>query len=445
MLLKKLSYVLPVALIMATGLFATAAPVTWSKDVMPIVQERCLNCHRPGQVAPFSLETFDQARPWAKAIREQVAAGKMPPYPGKPGEMGFHGDSNMTSEEIKTFTDWVDQGAKPGNPADLPPVKVFKSFEGGWVNRVPDIVLQPEHPFTVGADVSDLYYCFKIPFGVDQEMWLKGVEFQAGNSEVAHHFILFEDTSGAFDRVDAETPEPGCECADMGKLGGASIVAMWAPGNVAPLTPIGVGHKLTKGKDLILQAHYYNATGLEQVDHSSVALHLASPEEAIDKRIRAMMVVQPNLNIKAGDPNSEHTAMFTAFKDLTMYSVGGHMHLRGKSISQTAKLPDSDRELLMLDIPEYDFDWQFTYPFEQPWKFPKGSKFIMRSIHDNSADNIHNPDPTKDVKWGLYSADEMAFTGGSYTFDDEKLGITPLALSDADRARLAIRKKASTD
>jgi hypothetical protein len=96
----------------------------------------------------------------------------------------------MTSEEIKTFTDWVDQGAKPGNPADLPPVKVFKSFEGGWVNRVPDIVLQPEHPFTVGADVSDLYYCFKIPFGVDQEMWLKGVEFQAGNSEVAHHFIL---------------------------------------------------------------------------------------------------------------------------------------------------------------------------------------------------------------------------------------------------------------
>lgn len=442
---KKLSYLLPAVLIAATSLSANAAPVTWSKDVMPIVQERCLNCHRPGQVAPFSLMTFEQARPWAKAIREQVSAGKMPPYPGKPGEMAFHGDSNLSQEEIKTFTDWVDQGAKQGNLADLPPEKVFETFEGGWVNKVPDIVLQPKEPFTVGADVSDLYYCFEIPFGVDQEMWLKGVEFQAGNSEVVHHFILFEDTSGAFAKLDAATPEPGCECADMDKLGGAHIIQMWAPGNVAPLSPKGVGQKLTKGKNLILQTHYYNSTGIEQTDHSSVALHLAQPDETIDKQIRAMFVVQPNLDIKAGDPNSEHTATFTAFKDLTMYSVGGHMHLRGKSISQTAKLPDSDRELLMLDIPEYDFNWQFTYPFSEPWKFPKGSKFIMRSVHDNSADNVVNPDPTVDVKWGLYSGDEMAFTGGSYTWDDEKLGITPGSLSDADRARLTSNAKASTD
>ncbi|MFP6584621.1 MAG: hypothetical protein VCD00_18960 [Candidatus Hydrogenedentota bacterium] len=443
MSLNEFSRLLPAALIVATSITATAAPITWTKDVMPIVQERCLNCHRPGQVAPFSLESFEQARPWAKSIREQVAAGKMPPYPGKPGEMGFHGDANMTEKEITTFIAWVDQGAKQGNPADLPPKKVFKTFEGGWVNRVPDIVLQPEEPFLVGADVSDLYYCFKIPFNADQDLWLKSAEFQAGNSEVVHHFILFEDTSGVFDKLDAETPEPGCECANMDKLAGAKIVQMWAPGNVAPLSPEGVGLKLSKGKDLILQTHYYNSTGLEQVDHSRIALHLAQPEETIEKQIRAMMVVQPNLNIKAGDPNSEHTATFTAFKDLTMYSVGGHMHLRGKSISQTAKLPDSDRELLMLDIPDYDFDWQFTYPFEKPWKFPKGSKFIMRSVHDNSEGNPNNPDPTADVKWGLYSGDEMAFTGGSYTFDDEQLGITPTALSDADRARLT--KNSSTD
>lgn len=442
---KRLTQLLPATLIMATSITATAAPVTWTKDVMPVVQERCLNCHRPGQVAPFSLETFEQARPWAKSIREQVAAGKMPPYPGKPGEMGFHGDANLTEKEILTFIDWVDQGAKQGNPADLPPKKVFETHEGGWVNRVPDIVLQPKEPFTVGADVSDLYYCFKIPFNVDKELWLKSAEFQAGNSEVAHHFILFEDTSGVFDKLDAETPEDGCECADMDRLTGARIVQMWAPGNVAPLSPKGVGLKLTKGKDLILQAHYYNSTGTEQIDHSRIALHLAQPEETVDKQIRPMMVVQPMLDIKAGDPNSEHTATFTAFKDLTMYSVGGHMHLRGKSISQSAKLPDSTTEMLMLDIPEYDFDWQFTYPFEEPWKFPKGSKFIMRSVHDNSEGNPNNPDPTKDVKWGLYSGDEMAFTGGSYTYDDEKLGITPLALSDADRARLTNKKGNGTD
>jgi hypothetical protein len=441
----KFTKLLPAAIVMATAVTANAAPVTWSKDVMPVVQERCLNCHRPGQVAPFSLTNFAQARPWAKAIRDQVSAGKMPPYPGKPGEMAFHGDSNLTPNEIKVFTDWVDQGAKQGNPADLPPEKVFSSFDGGWMHKVPDIVLQPEEPFKVGADVSDLYYCFKIPFGVDREMWLKGVEFQAGNSEVVHHFILFEDTAGAFAKLDATTPEPGCECADMDKLGGARIIQMWAPGNVAPLSPEGVGQKLTTGKDLILQTHYYNSTGTDQIDHSKIALHLASPEETIDKQIRALMVVQPNLNIKAGDPNSQHTSTFKVMKDMTVYTVGGHMHLRGKNISQSLQLPDSDREKLMLDIPEYDFAWQFTYPFVEPWKVPKGSKFIMRSTHDNSAENIDNPDPTKDVKWGLYSGDEMAFTGGSYTWDDEKLGITPPVLSDADRARLENKTKPSTD
>jgi hypothetical protein len=444
MSLKRFSYLIPAALIAVGTLSASAAPVTWSKDVMPVVQDRCLNCHRPGQVAPFSLENFEQARPWAKAIREQVSTGKMPPYPGKPGEMPFHGDANLTDKEIDTFIEWVDQGAKQGNPADLPPKKEFKTFEGGWVNRVPDIVLQPEEPFKVGADVSDLYYCFKIPFGADQDLWLKSAEFQAGNSEVAHHFILFEDTAGAFDKLDAETPEPGCECADMDRLAGAKIVQMWAPGNVAPLSPEGVGLKLSKGKDLILQAHYYNATGLDQIDHSRVALHLAQPEETIDKQIRGLMVVQPNLNIKAGDANSKHTATYTAFKDMTIYTVGGHMHLRGKNISQSVQIPDAGKEKLMLDIPNYDFDWQFTYPFVEPWQIPKGSKIIMRSTHDNSADNPNNPDPTKDVKWGLYSGDEMAFTGGSYTFDDEKLGITPNALSDEDRARL-VNKKTSTD
>jgi hypothetical protein len=333
MSLKFLSRMLPALLIGGTAVTATAAPVTWSKDVMPIVQERCLNCHRPGQVAPFALTNYEQARPWAKSIREQVAAGKMPPYPGKPGEVGFHGDSNMTPEEIKTFTDWVDQGAKQGNPADLPPEKEFTSYGEGWFHKVPDIVLQPKEPFKVGGDVSDLYYCFEIPFGVENETWLKGVEFMAGNSEVAHHFILFEDTRDTFAKLDAETPEDGCECADMDKLGGARIIQMWAPGNVAPLNPEGVGQKLTAGKNLILQAHYYNSTGVEQIDHSSVALHLASPEETIDKQIRPLMVVQPMLDIKAGDANSEHMAVSTALKDMTMYTVGGHMHLRGKNIS----------------------------------------------------------------------------------------------------------------
>lgn len=437
MLSKTMLRILPVGFAIVFTFSATAGPITWSKDVMPIVQDRCLNCHRPGQVAPFSLMTYEQARPWAKSIREQVSNRKMPPYPGNPGAIPFHGDMNMTQEEIDTFVLWVDQGARQGNPTDLPEPMDFDTFEGGWQLGNPDIVLQPSEPFTIPSDVTDLYYCFEIPFGVEKEMWLKGVEFQAGNSEVVHHFILFEDSSGSFKKLDAETPEPGCECANMDKLMGARIIQMWAPGNVSPLAPEGVGQKIAPGKSLILQAHYYNSTGTDQVDQSRVALHLAQSEETINKQIRGLLVVQPMLDIKAGDPESKHMARWKAQKDVTFYSVGGHMHLRGKSISQWAILPDSTEEILMLDIPDYDFDWQYTYPFETPWKAPKGTEIIMRSVHDNSEANVNNPDPTVDVKWGLYSADEMAFTGGAYTFDDEQLGITPLALTEADRQRLS--------
>ena len=437
--------ILAAALIATSSVAANAEPVTWSKDIMPIVQERCLNCHRPGQVAPFSLQSYDQARPWAKSIKEQVLNRTMPPYPANPGAMPFHGDMNLTQEEIDTFAKWVDQGAKRGNKSDLPPKKEFKTFDGGWVLREPDIVLQPSEPFTVTADTSDLYYCFEVPFDVDVDLWLKSVEFQAGNSEVAHHFILFEDTQGSFAELDATTEEYGCECADMDKLAGMRILQMWAPGNVAPLAPEGVGLKLNKKTNLVLQAHYYNSTGTDQVDQSKFAMHFAQPDETIEKQIRSMLIVQPNLDIKAGDPASEHTSSITAYKDMTMYTVGGHMHLRGKSISQWAKFPDQEEEVLMMDMPVYDFDWQFTYPFVEPWKIPKGTKIIMRSVHDNSAENPNNPDPTKDVKWGLYSGDEMAFTGGSFTFDDEQLGITPDTLSPEDKERLSAEGKSSTD
>ncbi len=422
-----------------------AGPVTWTKDVAPIVQERCLECHRPGQVAPMSLMTFEQARPWAAAIKKNVAAGKMPPWPAETTELAFQGDNNLSQREIDTIVAWVDQGAAFGKAEELPAPREFKTFEGGWRLGNPDVVLEPAVPFTVKGDITDLYQCFEIPFGVDHEVWLKGVEFQPGNTQVAHHFILFEDTGNAFPKLDAETPEPGCECADMGKIPGARVVKMWAPGNTAPLALKGIAQRLTPGKNLVLQAHYYNSTGVEQVDHSRVALHLAKPSETIDKQLLRMMVSANVLDIPAGDPNVPHEAHAKALKDMTVYSVGVHMHLRGKSMGQWAVLPDTTKEITMVWVPEYDFGWQMSYQFVEPFKAPVGTEFIMRSVHDNSADNPNNPDPTKDVHWGLYSADEMAFSGQYFTLDEEKLGITPMALSAEDIARLDIRARQSTD
>lgn len=411
---------------MLNGPARAADPVTFTKDVAPIFQENCQGCHRPGQIGPMPLLTYEEARPWAKAIKQQVGLRKMPPYFAHPSSLPMRGDKNLTQDEIDTIIAWADQGAKQGNPADLPEPRIWESFEGGWMLKQPDIILQMPEPFEVGGGDDDLYQCFQIPFESDVDLWLKGVEFKPGNSKVVHHIILFEDTMGRFKTFDDETPEQGCECADMEKiLVGTNMLKMWAPGNVQPLSPSGIANKLRAGTDLILQVHYHNVTGVDQTDQSEFALHIAQPDELIQKQVLGQLVVQPNLNIKAGDAVSQHEAHFTTRRDLTLYSSGVHMHLRGKSMGMWAKRPGEIEETTIVWVPEYDFNWQLTYEFEEPWKAPKGTEFIMRSVHDNSAENPNNPNPNVDVHWGLYSEDEMAFSGYSYTVDDEFLNITP--------------------
>ncbi len=418
---------LTISLLLQQGGVQAKERVTFSKDVAPILQENCQNCHRPGQFAPMSLLTFDEARPWAKSIKKFVSTRKMPPYSADPISFPMKGDLNLTQEEIDTIVAWVDQGAHEGNPADLPTPLTFSSYEGGWRLKQPDIVLKTQEPFLVPAGDDDLYQCFSIPLGLEHDVWLKGVEFQPDNSAVVHHFILFENKSDRFQAFDDETPEPGCECSDMEKvLVGASLLKMWAPGNVQPLSPSGVANKITAGSNLILQMHFHNVTGEEQWDQSKFALHLAQPEETIMKQVRGQLVIQPVLNILAGDPDSRHEALYTTRKDITLYSAGVHMHQRGKSMGLWARQPGDEQDTTVLWVPEFDFNWQLTYEFEEPWKAPSGTQFIMRSVHDNSENNPFNPDSTKDIHWGLASDDEMAFAGYSYTVDSEALNMTPV-------------------
>lgn len=405
---------------------AAQGRVTFTRDVAPILQENCQGCHRPGQIGPMSLLTYEDARPWAKSIKKQVASRKMPPYFAHPSSLPMKGDLNLTEDELATIVAWVDQGAAQGDPADMPAPRVFETFEGGWMLKQPDLVLQPLEPFTVGKEVDDEYRCYKIPFSLEHDVWLKGVEFKPGDSSVVHHFILFEDVAGRFAEKDDATPEPGCECKDMETmLAGTKLLKMWAPGNVQPLSPVGVGNRIGAGHDLILQIHYHNVTGADAVDLSSFALHLAQPDETIMKEIRGQLVIQPNLNIKAGDPNSKHEATFTTRKDITLYSAGVHMHYRGKDMGLWAWKPGGEEETILW-VPNYDFNWQLTYEFAEPYHAPDGTLFTMRSTHDNSEGNQFNPDPTIDVHWGLATSDEMAFAGYSYTIDEEALNITPI-------------------
>jgi hypothetical protein len=375
--------------------------------------------------------TFEEVRPWAKSIRENVAAGKMPPYFADKASLPMKHDMSLTDKQKATLLAWIDGGMPRGNPKDMPEPRVFDSPEGGWRLGTPDVVLQPLEAFRVPAGGDDLYQCFQVPWGVDAELWLKGVEFKPDNLLAVHHFILFEDKAGKFAEYDAATPEPGCECSDMEKvLAGTTMLKMWAPGNVQPLSDDGVAQKLSPDSNFILQVHYHNTTGEPQMDQSQFALYFAKPDETVDKEIRGQLVVQPMLNIKAGDPESKHQAVYTTGKDITLYSSGVHMHYRGKSMGMWALRPGDTEETTILWVPHYDFNWQLTYEFAEPWKAPAGTKFIMRSVHDNSENNPFNPDPAKTVHWGLASTDEMAFSGYSYTIDEEELGITPEPLGD---------------
>jgi hypothetical protein len=410
----------------ATNTADSGRAATFSKDIAPILQARCEGCHRPGQVGPMPLRTYDEVRPWAKAIERQVLARKMPPWFAHPDSREMKGDLNLSEDEIATIAAWVAQGAPEGEVADLPPERTFTTFEGGWRLKQPDLVLATAAPFAVGAEVDDEYRCFAVPLGVDHDLWLKGAELRPGNHEVVHHLILFGDTTGTAAKLDAATKEPGWECGSMeGSLAQMKILQMWAPGNVTPLMPDGVGRKIPADADLMLQVHYHNVSGVEQVDRSSFGMHLAQPEETIQKEMNAQLVSAWQLHIPAGDANAEHRASYTAPAALTVYSTGVHMHYRGKDMGLWATLPDGVRETLIW-VPSYDFNWQLTYEFVEPLRVPAGTVFEMVSHHDNSEHNPFNPaQPPVDVHWGLATSDEMAFAGISYTVDAEQLGITP--------------------
>jgi hypothetical protein len=414
-----------VAAVFGVSLSAMAAEnVTFSKDVLPILQEKCQECHRAGQMAPMSLMTYEEVRPWAKAIRENVGAGKMPPFFADNASLPMKHDGKLTQVQRDTILAWIDAGTPKGDPKDMPAAREFPQTD--WRLGSPDIIMQPTEPFTVPAGDGDLYQCFSVPFGVVNDLWLKGVEFKPDNLKAVHHFILFADHLGKFKDYDAATPEPGCECADMDKvLKGTTMVQMWAPGNVQPLAKPGVAKKLQKDSNFILQVHYHNTTGEPQVDRSQFGIYLAKPEETIMQEVRGQLVVQPNLLIKAGDPESKFQATYTTKDDITIYDGGVHMHFRGKNMGMWAKRPGDTDETTIVWVPNYDFNWQLTYEFAQPWKAPAGTTFTMRCTFDNSTKNPNNPDPTKDVRWGLASTDEMAFSGYSYTIDKEALNSTP--------------------
>jgi hypothetical protein len=366
----------------ATGATAARAAetATFHKDIEPILQARCQGCHRPGEVAPMSLLTYGEARPWAKAIREAVLMGKMPPWSPDPKYGKFRNDLSLAPGEKEKIVAWVDAGAKEGKRSDAPPPK---SFTEGWQIPPPDVVFQMPEPFDVPATGAVEYQFIRVPTNFTEDKWVQMVEVRPGNPAVVHHAIVVMD--------------------DPEYRGREEYLGGYAPGMMAQIWKPGQARLLRAGSVLTFQMHYA-ANGKAAQDRTEIGLVFA--KEPVTQRIMGSLAMPPGLTIPPGAVNYRVDGVATIQQDSELVSLRAHMHLRGKSFQMRAVYPNGESEIL-LDIPKFDFNWQPYYYLATPKPLPRGTRIEATGYFDNSANNPFNPDPTATVSWGPQTWDEM--------------------------------------
>ena len=384
------------------GVAAFAAGPTFNHDVAPLLYQNCAGCHRPGQVAPFSLLTYQDAARRAQLLAAVTAKRYMPPWKAEPGYGHFQDERRLTDQQIAILTEWAKNGAPEGAPKQKP---VPPQFASGWQAGKPDAVLTTAQAFPIPADGVDLFQCFVIPLNNDTDKFVNKVEFHAGNPKVVHHALFFLDASGEARRLDAATPEPGYPC-----FGGPGIVPSgglggWAPGASPEVLPQGMAHVVDKGADLVVQIHYH-PSGKPEMDQSSVGLTFT---DTSTKGLTFVTIGSRRIDLPAGDAHRVITASATLPRDVELIGITPHAHLLCKEMRVDARLPDGKVEPL-IRIDDWDFNWQGQYRYARSIDLPKGTKVEMRYVYDNSTGNPHNPsNPPRNVKFGEQTTDEMGF------------------------------------
>jgi mono/diheme cytochrome c family protein len=392
---------------------AGGARLTYHKDVAGILAESCQSCHRPGQVAPFSLLTYADAKSWAQEIKAFTASGQMPPWKAERGHGDFQDERRLSDEQIRTLAAWVDAGAPEGNPKDAPPAK---QWADGWMLGKPDMVLTIPQ-FSVDATGEDVFRCFVLPTGLTEDREVVAVEIRPGNPRVVHHVLNFIDTGGRGRKLDEKDPGPGYDSGPGGigflPNGG---VGGWAPGNLPRFLPKGIGRRLPKGADIVAQMHYHK-TGKPETDSTSVGLYFA--KEPVEKQMRTWPLTNLGIDIPPNAPRHEVKASMKVPADVHLLTVTPHMHLLGREMKVSATLPDGTRKELVW-IKDWDYRWQDTYRYKQGIPIPKGSQLDLVAYFDNSTANPLNPNtPPKRVTFGEQTTDEMCFAFFELVMDQE--------------------------
>jgi hypothetical protein len=406
----------------AFGAAKTSPQVTFNKDVLPILQDRCQTCHRAGEVAPMSLLTYEEARPWASAIKEAVLLKRMPPWFADPhASKAFSNDRSLSQQEIDTLAAWADNGAPEGDPAAKPQAVTFVD---GWNIGKPDVVFEMQREFAVPAQGVVEYQYLVIPSGFTEDKWIQRAEIRAGNRSVLHHVIVFvrppdssylrEAKAGEF-FVPAKRDEKQDEKKEK-RNDKREFLIGFAPGTVPEELEPGQAKLVPAGSDFVLQLHY-TTNGKAASDKSYFGLVFAKQPPA--ERVVTMAVSTEDFVIPAGAPNHRVDAEMKIKDEMTMTAMLPHMHLRGKAFEYRAVFPDGRKETL-LSVPRYDFNWQLSYYLQKPIVLPKGSKIECTAWYDNSANNPANPDPAKDVRYGDQSWEEMMFGFFDVSFPVER-------------------------
>ncbi len=394
---------------------AKAPVITYASHVAPILQRNCLSCHRKGEVAPFGLETYEQAKKFATQITATTTSRRMPPWKADShGE--FLDERRLSAAEIQTLAAWAKSGAPLGNRKKIPAPPTFRA---GWRLGDPDTVVSMPETYTIGPEGRDIYRCFVLPTNYPEDRWVSAIEVHPGNTRIVHHVIAYLDTSGTARKLDADDEGAGYTSSGgfpgfvpVGALGG------WAPGNEPRHLPAGIGTLLPKGADLVIEVHYHR-NGKQESDLTSVGIYFS--KAPVNKRLRGLAVQQPFLTIPAGAENHKVTATMVVPTDVTAYKLMPHMHVLGQKMVITAK-PPGGKEFQLIAVPKWDFNWQLSYIFKEPVKLPKGTVVSLEAYFDNSSKNPFNPNnPPKLVRWGPQTTDEMCVTFIGATIDEEEL------------------------
>jgi hypothetical protein len=406
---------LKLRLILVGGLMgsaALAAVPTFNKDVLPILQVNCQQCHRPGEIAPMSLLTYTEARPWAKAIKAAVVSQKMPPWFADPNVGHFANDRRLSEAQIKTLASWVDNGAPEGDLKDRPAPRVF---EEGW-NLKPDMVIEMPRAFELPASGTIDYQYILVKGDIKEDLWVKEAEMRPSNLAVLHHGKVWVRPPGSHWM---ENAVPGVAYSEgMGKGGaeeGDDIIGKFNPGLGNQTFDFDGSAKLIpKGSDFVFELHY-TAMGKPTTDISRVGLVLAKAPPQMRYYTSPGTPAAVNLLIPANDSNAEVVSESTVGADMKLVYIQPHAHLRGKDFEIRLVYPTGEKETVFKG--KFDFNWQLGYDLAKPIVLPKGTRIISIVHYDNSANNPFNPDPTKDIRWGPQNWDEMQSVFLGFIFD----------------------------